>query len=151
VYLAEDEVYYEYFSHHVYRGATKGKEISMKAELHQVPVFVRGGSIVPTRECPRQLLPLMTLDPFTLCVALSKAGSACGELYLDDGVTYSHEKGQLMWHEFIVQTAKKTVQITTKDLGAEKEEVLRWRVITLLMCTWRQLRLCRWRRLWWRG
>jgi alpha 1,3-glucosidase len=76
VYLAEDEVYYNYFSHHVYRGATKGKEISVKAELHQVPVFVHGGSIVPTRERPRRSSPLMKLDPFTLRVALSKVGSA---------------------------------------------------------------------------
>jgi alpha 1,3-glucosidase len=123
VYLAEDEVYYEYFSHHVYHRATKGKEISMKVELHQVPVFVRRGSIVPTHECPRQLSPLMTLNPFTLHVMLSKAGSACGELYLDDGVTYSHEKGQLVWHEFTVQTVKKTVQITTKDLDRRRR---RW-------------------------
>ncbi|KAJ7800000.1 glycoside hydrolase family 31 protein [Mycena olivaceomarginata] len=115
VYLAEDEVYYDYFSHH-------GKEISVKAELHQVPVFVRGGSIVPTRERPRRSSPLMKLDPFTLRVALSKAGSARGELYLDDGVTYSHEKGQFVWREFTAQTAKKTVRITTKDLGAEKKE-----------------------------
>ncbi|KAJ7350775.1 glycoside hydrolase family 31 protein [Mycena albidolilacea] len=122
VYLAEDEVYYDYFSHHVYRGAAKGKEISVKAELHQVPVFVRGGSIVPTRERPRRSSPLMKLDPFTLRVALSKAGSARGELYLDDGVTYSHEKGQFVWREFTAQTAKKTVRITTKDLGAEKKE-----------------------------
>jgi alpha 1,3-glucosidase len=64
----------------------------------------------------------MKLDPFTLRVALSKAGSARGELYLDDGVTYSHEKGQFVWREFTAQTAKKTLRITTKDLGAEKKE-----------------------------
>ncbi|KAJ7840497.1 glycosyl hydrolases family 31-domain-containing protein [Mycena olivaceomarginata] len=109
VYLAEDEVYYDYFSHHAYRGATKGKEISVKAELHQVPVFVRGGSIMPTRERPRRSSPLMKLDPFTLRVALSKAGSARGELHLDDGVTHSHEKGQFVWREFAAQTTKKTI------------------------------------------
>ncbi|KAJ7894385.1 hypothetical protein B0H14DRAFT_2559170 [Mycena olivaceomarginata] len=89
----------------------EGKEISMKAELHQVPVFVRRGSIVPTRERPRQLSSLMTLDPFTLRVALSKVGSTRGVLYLDDGVTYSHEKGQLGWRMFIAQTAKRMVRI----------------------------------------
>jgi len=122
VYLPEDEVYYDYFSHHVYRGAAKGKDITVQAELHQVPVFVRGGSIVPTRERPRRSSPLMKLDPFTLRVALSKAGSARGDLYLDDGVSYSHEKGQFVWREFSAQTAKKVIRITTKDLGAEKKE-----------------------------
>ncbi|KAF7350938.1 Glycoside hydrolase family 31 protein [Mycena sanguinolenta] len=122
VYLPEDEVYYDYFSHHVYRGTAKGKDITVQAELHQVPVFVRGGSIVPTRERPRRSSPLMKLDPFTLRVALSKAGSARGDLYLDDGVSYSHEKGQFVWREFTAQTAKKVVRITTKDLGAEKKD-----------------------------
>ncbi|KAJ7821563.1 hypothetical protein B0H14DRAFT_2831170 [Mycena olivaceomarginata] len=51
----------------------------------------------------------MKLDPFTLRVALSKAGSARGELHLDDGVTHSHEKGQFVWREFAAQTTKKTI------------------------------------------
>ncbi|KAJ7033377.1 glycoside hydrolase family 31 protein [Mycena alexandri] len=120
VYLPEDEVYYDYFSHHVYRGASKGKDITVQAELHEIPVFVRGGSIVPTRERPRRSSPLMKLDPFTLRVALGKAGSARGELYLDDGVSYSHEKGQFVWREFSAETAKKVVRLTTKNLGLER-------------------------------
>ncbi|KAJ7736818.1 glycoside hydrolase family 31 protein [Mycena metata] len=120
VYLAEDEVYYDYFSHHVYRGASKGKDITVHAELHEIPVFVRGGSIVPTRERPRRSSPLMKLDPFTLRVALGKTGSARGELYLDDGVSYSHEKGQFVWREFSAETAKKVVRLTTKNLGLER-------------------------------
>ncbi|KAJ7935332.1 glycoside hydrolase family 31 protein [Mycena leptocephala] len=122
VYLPEDEVYYDYFSHHVSRGAAKGKDITVQAALHEVPVFVRGGSIVPTRERPRRSSPLMKLDPFTLRVALSKAGNARGELYLDDGVSYSHEKGQFVWREFSAATAKKTVRLTTKNLGVEKKD-----------------------------
>jgi alpha 1,3-glucosidase len=116
------QVYYDYFSHHVSRGAAKGKDITVQAALHEVPVFVRGGSIVPTRERPRRSSPLMKLDPFTLRVALSKAGNARGELYLDDGVSYSHEKGQFVWREFSAATAKKTVRLTTKNLGVEKKD-----------------------------
>ncbi|KAJ7647840.1 glycoside hydrolase family 31 protein [Roridomyces roridus] len=110
VYLAEDEVYYDYFTHHVYRGAAKGKDISVKAELHEVPVFVRGGAST-----------LMKLDPFTLRVALSKAGSAKGELYLDDGESYAHEQGQFVWREFTATSGgKKSVKIASRDLGSEK-------------------------------
>ncbi|KAJ7072850.1 glycoside hydrolase family 31 protein [Mycena amicta] len=121
VYLPEDEVYYDYFSHHVYRGAAKGKDITVKAELHQVPVFIRGGSIVPTRERPRRSSPLMRNDPFTLRVALSKTGRATGELYLDDGVSYSHEKGEFVWRQFHAATEKKVVRLTSKDLGGERK------------------------------
>lgn len=65
----------------------------------------------------------MKHDPFTLRVALSKAGSARGELYLDDGETYSHQEGQFIWREFIAEKqAKKTknLKLSSKDLGSEK-------------------------------
>jgi mannosyl-oligosaccharide alpha-1,3-glucosidase len=64
----------------------------------------------------------MRNDPFTLRVALSKAGSARGELYLDDGVTYSHENGNFVWREFVAEKSAKgkTIRILSKDLGAAK-------------------------------
>ncbi|CAK5281912.1 unnamed protein product [Mycena citricolor] len=123
VYLPEDQVYYDYFSHFAHRGAAKGREISIKADLHEVPLLIRGGSILSTRERPRRSSPLMRNDPFTLRVALSKAGAARGELYLDDGVTYAHEAGQLLWREFGAETIKKTVRISSKDLATRKIDV----------------------------
>jgi alpha 1,3-glucosidase len=65
----------------------------------------------------------MSKDPFTLRVALNKAGTARGELYLDDGVTYSHEKGDFIWREFIAEKPTKKaskIRISSKDLGAAK-------------------------------
>lgn len=32
-------------------------------------------------------------DPFTMVIALDKSGNANGELYVDDGKSYQHEKG----------------------------------------------------------
>ncbi|KAF9012644.1 alpha-glucosidase [Cyathus striatus] len=123
VYLGEDQVYYDYFTHHAYRGAAKGKEITVQAELHQVPLFIRGGSILPTRERPRRASTAMKLDPFTLRVALSKAGDARGELYLDDGTSYDHQKGDFVWREFVAEKPSKKskgLRITSKDLGKAK-------------------------------
>ena len=66
----------------------------------------------------------MKNDPFTLRVALSKAGTARGELYLDDGESYSHQQGQFIWREFVAKkegTKKsKTLKILSRDLAAEK-------------------------------
>jgi alpha 1,3-glucosidase len=65
----------------------------------------------------------MNQDPFTLRVALSKAGSARGQLYLDDGVTYAHEKGNFVWREFVAEKPVKkarAIRISSKDLGAAK-------------------------------
>ncbi|KAF7428915.1 hypothetical protein PC9H_008151 [Pleurotus ostreatus] len=118
VYLAEDQVYYDYFSHQVYRGSAKGKNITVPAALHQLPLFIRGGSIVSTRERPRRASTLMKRDPFTLRVALDKKGSARGELYIDDGETYSHRNGEFIWRQFFADKGKKELRISSKDLAA---------------------------------
>ncbi|CAA7260493.1 unnamed protein product [Cyclocybe aegerita] len=121
VHLAEDQVYYDYFNNYAYRGASKGKDITVAAALNQIPLFVRGGSILATRERPRRASSLMKHDPFTLRVALNKAGFARGELYLDDGVTYDHTKGDLIWREFVAEKAgKKGLRIRSQDLGKAK-------------------------------
>ncbi|KAF9262699.1 glycoside hydrolase family 31 protein [Marasmius fiardii PR-910] len=123
VYLPEDQVYYDYFSNHAYRGNSKGKNITVSAPLHQIPLFVRGGSILATRERPRRAASLMKYDPFTLRIALSKIGSARGDLYLDDGVSYSYRNGDFVWREFVAeQPSKKVLRISSKDLGKAQPE-----------------------------
>ena len=65
----------------------------------------------------------MKRDPFTLRVALSKDGSARGELYLDDGETFLHQQGQLVWREFIAEKpAKKSkgIRVSSRDLAGQK-------------------------------
>ncbi len=108
------QVYYDYFSSHIYQGDQKN--ITVKAELHQIPLFIRGGSIIPTRERPRRSSPLMKLDPFTLRVALDNQSNARGELYLDDGETYAHEQGNIVWREFKAEASKKGKVITLRSL-----------------------------------
>lgn len=66
----------------------------------------------------------MKRDPFTLRVALSKAGNARGELYLDDGESYNHMKGQFVWREFVAEKSSKStkplLELSSRDLGAAK-------------------------------
>ena len=107
VYLAEDQAYYDYFTHRIYCGAATGKSVSVPAALHQVPLLVRGGSILPTRERPRRASSMMKYDPFTLRVALDKNGQARGELYLDDGVSYNYQRGEFIWREFAAEQPSK--------------------------------------------
>jgi len=117
IYLADNQPYYDYFSNHLYRGGRKS--IHVKADLHEIPLFIRGGSILSTRERPRRSSPLMKLDPFTIRIALDNAGSARGELYLDDGENYSHEEGNLVWREFSCSNNGKagSLRITSTDLA----------------------------------
>jgi mannosyl-oligosaccharide alpha-1,3-glucosidase len=96
-YPLHEKIYYDYFTYQTYRGSAKGKHVSVPAALHQMPLLVRGGSIIPTRERPRRASSLMHRDPFTLRVALDNSLTARGELYLDDGVTYAYKNGNLAW------------------------------------------------------
>lgn len=111
------QVYYDYFTHQTYRGDAKGKNVTVPAALHQVPLLIQGGSILPTRERPRRSSPLMKRDPFTLRIALDKAGYARGELYLDDGVTFSHQQGQIVWREFTSGKQGKGFKVSSRDLA----------------------------------
>lgn len=82
------------------------------APIDFVPVFQRGGTIVPTWQRIRRAASLMiqvgdilcvstrkTLhcvsmqDPLTLFVALDRSGNAKGRAYLDDGATFDYKKG----------------------------------------------------------
>jgi alpha 1,3-glucosidase len=113
VYLAEEQPYYNYFTHAVYYGSSSGKRVSVPAPLTgQVPLLHRGGSILPLRERVRRAAELGWKDPFTLVIALNKpfaspssssrGGSlrATGKLYMDDGDTYNHETGDFIWKRF---------------------------------------------------
>ncbi|EJD46904.1 alpha-glucosidase [Auricularia subglabra TFB-10046 SS5] len=110
VYLSAAQPYYDYFTHAILRGGKK--HVTVPAELHQLPLFIRGGSIVPTRERPRRASPLMKRDPFTLTVALDRDGKAQGELYLDDGESYAFQQGALVWRAFEFANGK----LSSRDL-----------------------------------
>jgi len=66
--------------------------VVVDAPVHVIPVFQRGGTIVSRQERPRRCSAMMSRDPFTLVAALSADGSASGELYVDDGISYDHER-----------------------------------------------------------
>ena len=68
-------------------GAAAG-EATVAAPLERIPVFVRGGAVVPRQMRPRRASAAMRDDPFTLVVALGADGRAAGHLYLDDGASY---------------------------------------------------------------
>jgi len=69
-------------------------------DLGTLPVFVRGGYIVPRRERPRRSTAAMQSDPYTLLIALDLSGQATGYLYEDDGMTVSHKQGAFIHRKF---------------------------------------------------
>nr|XP_033707436.1 neutral alpha-glucosidase C isoform X5 [Tursiops truncatus] len=68
--------------------------VKIPVALDTIPVFQRGGSVVPIKTTIGRSTGCMTDSPYGLWVALSTKGSAVGEFYLDDGHSfqYLHQK-----------------------------------------------------------
>ncbi|KAM6202498.1 neutral alpha-glucosidase C [Rhynchocyon petersi] len=86
-----DEVWYDSKTFAQWEGACS---VKIPVTLDTIPVFQRGGSVVPVKTILGKSTGWMTESPYGLRVALSSQGSAVGELYLDDGHSfqYSHQK-----------------------------------------------------------
>lgn len=69
-------------------GGDAAKRASVQAPIDTIPVFQRGGSVIPRQMRLRRSSALMRYDPYTLTVALNTGGNASGELYLDDFETF---------------------------------------------------------------
>lgn len=111
MYLSDDQPYYDFFSHQVYRGGAKGKQrhVTVPAPLNgQVPLLHRGGSILPLRERVRRAAEQAWKDPVTLVISVGNgdAGNtlATGTLYLDDGQTYHYKDGAFIWRRFTLSS-----------------------------------------------
>lgn len=70
-----------------------GQTISVDTPIEKIPVYQRGGSIVPRQLRVRRSSKLMQHDPYTLFIALDANGKAEGTLYLDDFHTFDYQKG----------------------------------------------------------
>uniref|UniRef100_A0A8D3A992 Glucosidase alpha, neutral C n=2 Tax=Scophthalmus maximus TaxID=52904 RepID=A0A8D3A992_SCOMX len=81
------EIWYDVHSAKAYEG---GKTLSLPVTLDTAPVFQRGGSVVcrstGSGSCTAELQQL----PLSITVALNSQAAADGELYLDDGHSFSY-------------------------------------------------------------
>ncbi|XP_055915386.1 neutral alpha-glucosidase AB-like [Eupeodes corollae] len=73
---------------------------SIKVDDHKVPVYQRGGSIIPKKETVRRTSLMMKDDPYTLVVCLNKDGYANGTLYIDDEKSYDYRHGKFIYAKF---------------------------------------------------
>lgn len=97
MYIADDEIYYDYFDYSIIQG--KGKT-TIDAPLSKIPLLMQGGHIIPRKDRLRRSSGLMKWDPYTLVVTLNKAGTAYGELYVDDGETFDYQSGAYIKRAF---------------------------------------------------
>ena len=124
-YLPADQ-FYDFFTHEAITG--EGKDITRgNVAYDQIPVHIRGGSIIPLRVNSANTTTALRKENFELIVAVGKNGKAEGSLYLDDGesivqkgTTYAkfkYEKGLLkVTGKFGYKTDNKIVKVTVLGL-----------------------------------
>ncbi|KAF2230688.1 glycoside hydrolase family 31 protein [Viridothelium virens] len=61
-----------------------GANVTIDAPLGHIPLYVRGGSVMPMQE-PGYTTAESRKNPWALLTALDQEGSATGQLYVDDG------------------------------------------------------------------
>ncbi|CCW69127.1 unnamed protein product [Phytomonas sp. Hart1] len=88
--LPLSEIWYEYSTG---EAITNRGSYSLPVTMGSIPLFVRGGHIVPLKLRLRRNTYAARGDPFTLYVALNAKGESRGELYLDDGITFQYKRG----------------------------------------------------------
>uniref|UniRef100_A0A2K5EG41 Glucosidase alpha, neutral C n=1 Tax=Aotus nancymaae TaxID=37293 RepID=A0A2K5EG41_AOTNA len=75
-----------------------GCTVKIPVALDTIPVFQRGGSVVPIKTTVGKSTGWMTESSYGLRVALSTKGSSVGELYLDDGHSFQYLHQQQFLH-----------------------------------------------------
>jgi alpha-glucosidase len=88
VYLPKG-IWYDFWTNKKYDGGTM---IRAEAPLETVPMFVRGGAIIPMGP-EMKYIGEKPVDPITLAVYPDEKGSAATTLYEDDGTSQAYERG----------------------------------------------------------
>ncbi|XP_065094269.1 neutral alpha-glucosidase AB-like [Ochlerotatus camptorhynchus] len=74
--------------------------VSIPVDELKIPVFQRGGTIIPIKRIARKSSMLMRSDPYTLVVALNCDGYATGTLYVDDEESMEYRNGKYLYKQF---------------------------------------------------
>eukprot|EP00492_Amphilonche_elongata_P004975 TRINITY_DN566_c0_g1_i2.p2 TRINITY_DN566_c0_g1~~TRINITY_DN566_c0_g1_i2.p2 ORF type:complete len:148 (-),score=13.98 TRINITY_DN566_c0_g1_i2:12-455(-) len=88
----------------------------------EIPVFYRGGYIIPEKHRKRRSSEQMKEDPYTLVIAASKSNFASGFLYLDDGssLDYMRNEYELRRFEYSGTQIQNTRMSTTQHDNERK-------------------------------
>lgn len=123
IYLPAPDQWYDIRTFQMLPG--RGRAEPVQAPLDKIPVYQRGGSIIPTWERTRRSSSQMQSDPFTLVVALDANQFAAGNLYFDDGVSLSSSSlnRHFVFHDGVLTST------ATHQTWAAKNQIERIRIL----------------------
>ncbi|KAI9817108.1 MAG: hypothetical protein M1827_001220 [Pycnora praestabilis] len=110
------EVWYDWYTQAAV-SATAGVNTTIDAPLGHIPVFVRGGYVLPTQQ-PALVTRDARDNPWGLIAALSATGLAEGSLYVDDGESLVPNATLQVSFTAASSTLQVSVQGSYKDTNA---------------------------------
>lgn len=117
----EGDIWYDIYDNYKKYEAVGGQAIN--AEGDKVPVFQRGGTIIPTKMKPQKASYYMRDDPLTIYVAVDKNQEATGNVYIDDETSYKYRSGSFKLIEFAFKNA--TLDVSENDSKDFKPKISR--------------------------
>jgi len=106
VYLPKGE-WFDFWSSRVYDGPA---QIQVDAPLDRIPLFVRGGAVIPTQQVV-EYTDQTPIDPLTLEVY--PQGDSSREYYEDDGLTFDYLRGVYLKQSFTVKADGNAIIVAT--------------------------------------
>uniref|UniRef100_A0A915PNX4 Glycoside hydrolase family 31 N-terminal domain-containing protein n=1 Tax=Setaria digitata TaxID=48799 RepID=A0A915PNX4_9BILA len=92
-------IWYDWNDH---KGRVAPGAVYTDTPIDVIPLFQRGGTIIPTWQRVRRASGLMFQDPITLYIALNFNGDyANGTVYMDDGESFEYKNGQYFYWGFV--------------------------------------------------
>ncbi|KAI1349178.1 glycoside hydrolase family 31 protein [Xylaria sp. FL0043] len=98
-------VWYDWYNQTRITGVEAGQNVTISGPLGHIPLFVRGGNVIPMHE-PGLTTAAVRASPWSLLVVLDTKGEASGGLYLDDGESVEPEA--TAWVAFSVSKSSLT-------------------------------------------
>jgi alpha-D-xyloside xylohydrolase len=100
-------IWYDFYSGESFRG---GMSRTVDAPQERMPLFVRGGSIIPSGEVVQSTAYIQK----DLQICVYAGADASFTLYEDNGVTYDYEKGQYSTIDFKYDEAGKSLSVSAR-------------------------------------
>ncbi|KAH7815399.1 putative alpha 1,3-glucosidase [Monocercomonoides exilis] len=108
----------------------KAPRFSLAVSISSLPVFQRGGSILPEWNRKRRSTFHMLEDPITLVAAPDVNGEASGTIFIDDGRTHAWELiGQYGHRKVTMKVEEQDRELACDEAKETNEKLVRKRII----------------------
>lgn len=104
VYLPEGETFYDFYTRQAYKG---GQTIEVDVDLGSIPMFIRGGSIIPM--AINQMDNLMKQKTTGIHLICAPDHNGAFDLYEDDGCSMDYTKGEYLQTKITMLAGEQTI------------------------------------------